>query len=1327
MTRTLNAPPICGVNVARGGNVVMKKWEQKSSMRLNNFLRPTTPQTAWLCSMVDPSNGYTVLHLAALQGHAEVIKMLVDVDTNMLNARDRRGCLPVHLAAWNGHVEAVQVLIDAEPDSVDAVNNAKESPLHLSAQHGHGKVVTALLAKHADARLRNARAETALDIAARLGKANVCRLIICNCPELALQSAAECSSTDSGRSRHVAQVAYPLHAAARHGHIDCLHILCQSGFDLDYVTEEGSALHVAALFGKVEAVKLLLEQGISVETRDSQGRTVLETLREHESEKASDLTQVIQSREGWSECRKLIEGLHYNFTHVARLTASLTEHKSTTSHSCAMTTSNDSCGAYQNVAQCSKYKADSKDVVWRPIPEGSTVRRQCAHSPRHSRNVAVVSSNGIYHPPSLLADVVTLSSDGHEFDGVSTLSLSTTLPDPSEHDSSGQPSPSSSGMATVITNQIPRFPLTSPNNKGRHTSSNRSVNVQPRMGLARASLNSGLKAGCSYQAPHLYDAWCPHRVTGYDNVIPPPHPLMAYDNVPRNLLVYDNAPPPVKPTRARPALQANTFKPEPPSHLERSVDTTEESHDRVSTRSERANSTASVVTFACSTLERSVSPDGVNRTPSGTQSLAHGRAPLALPEDVCGSTSTSIMSTSMSPERCVTSDEKSSWRRSGTGTDENSASDKASSSTVGPSTSTQTTAVCMKFNGTTTDSMKSSVEVSVEAPSSSRERGAIDIDVGDLPSPETTKSRIHEFLCSHEELKKRLSLSPSSSKAQQTKTDALSPSTTDCSDCTLASSCSLPIISQISSTPPSVVSPTRERSQVSKQCSTEDPSLCSVEVRLRTQPIHLDVAAHRGAVFHVKNNHRTSSEGCCHSDMSGFAGRTERLKGSMQRASSNDVGDERQHTSLNESIEWKKINEIMESFGGAICRESVFADQYEPRVAVYLRDRRSQALTLQLSGPQPYQQAQHQAQRFQACGAAATVAAADRCSRRSPTTTAVADWLNVSVGIPNPRAKEIAAILESHGFDNVDHMQSTLDRLAMHEIGLDKSTQHQIGTYLDNYPGQRNASANTFTYVSDWLHSLDLEDYLGHFMNGGLTSMLIVSALDPSSKHLKSLGITSLGHQRRILNSLKEAKIERRQRAAEKVNAAMHDDETDSGQESRSTAQSSSASTQKPHSIIVGGRQTEWRHSSTTLIEDCVSYSAHYLGSMEISNIEGTEDSRRAMIKLKKGIREIAKVPQVLLEISVAGVRVLDATTKQLTVEHEITRIQIVCQDERDLNCFAYISQDGDKHFCHVFCVLTADVATEIIITLGQAFEVCYRIANGTYGGPEPIVINPVS
>lgn len=45
--------------------------------------------------------------------------------------------------------------------------------------------------------------------------------------------------------------------------------------------------------------------------------------------------------------------------------------------------------------------------------------------------------------------------------------------------------------------------------------------------------------------------------------------------------------------------------------------------------------------------------------------------------------------------------------------------------------------------------------------------------------------------------------------------------------------------------------------------------------------------------------------------------------------------------------------------------------------------------------------------------------------------------------------------------------------------------------------------------------------------------------------------------------------------------------------------------------------QNDWRHEPSTLIFDCVSYSAHYLGSMEITNVEGTQDSRRAMVKLK--------------------------------------------------------------------------------------------------------------
>ena len=42
-----------------------------------------------------------------------------------------------------------------------------------------------------------------------------------------------------------------------------------------------------------------------------------------------------------------------------------------------------------------------------------------------------------------------------------------------------------------------------------------------------------------------------------------------------------------------------------------------------------------------------------------------------------------------------------------------------------------------------------------------------------------------------------------------------------------------------------------------------------------------------------------------------------------------------------------------------------------------------------------------------------------------------------------------------------------------------------------------------------------------------------------------------------------------------------------------------------------------WRHEASLLIHGCVSYSCHYLGSVEIKNLEGTTDSKIAIQKLK--------------------------------------------------------------------------------------------------------------
>lgn len=56
-------------------------------------------------------------------------------------------------------------------------------------------------------------------------------------------------------------VAYPLHLAARNGHLDTCQLLIEVGFDVDFVTEQGSALHMAAMYARVPVLEMLLGHG----------------------------------------------------------------------------------------------------------------------------------------------------------------------------------------------------------------------------------------------------------------------------------------------------------------------------------------------------------------------------------------------------------------------------------------------------------------------------------------------------------------------------------------------------------------------------------------------------------------------------------------------------------------------------------------------------------------------------------------------------------------------------------------------------------------------------------------------------------------------------------------------------------------------------------------------------------------------------------------------------------------------------------------------------------------------------------------------------------
>ncbi|XP_073679765.1 ankyrin repeat and SAM domain-containing protein 1A-like [Garra rufa] len=248
------------------------------------------------------STGYTPLHHAALNGHSEVVEVLLRNEA-LTNMADNKGCYPLHLAAWKGDQRIVKLLIHQGPSHpklneqsaldhtefkrcgpfdpyINAKNNDNETPLHCAAQYGHTQVVQLLLEELTDPTMRNNKFETPLDLAALYGRLEVVKLLLSAHPNL----------LSSNTKKHT-----PLHLASRNGHLPVVEVLLAAGVDINYQTEKGSALHEAALFGKTEVVQKLLNTGIDVNIVDSKNLTALDTVRDMPSQKSRQIAALIQA------------------------------------------------------------------------------------------------------------------------------------------------------------------------------------------------------------------------------------------------------------------------------------------------------------------------------------------------------------------------------------------------------------------------------------------------------------------------------------------------------------------------------------------------------------------------------------------------------------------------------------------------------------------------------------------------------------------------------------------------------------------------------------------------------------------------------------------------------------------------------------------------------------------------------------------------------------------------------------------------------------------------------------------------------------------------
>ncbi|XP_015083187.1 ankyrin repeat-containing protein At5g02620-like [Solanum pennellii] len=120
------------------------------------FVRLILAQNPQLAAELD-SRKLSALHIASAKGHLNIVKMLLLVNPEICLACDRDGANPLHLAAIKGRVEVIKELIHVRPRAALGTMINGENILHLCVKHNQIEVLKVLMEIEWDSELLNAK------------------------------------------------------------------------------------------------------------------------------------------------------------------------------------------------------------------------------------------------------------------------------------------------------------------------------------------------------------------------------------------------------------------------------------------------------------------------------------------------------------------------------------------------------------------------------------------------------------------------------------------------------------------------------------------------------------------------------------------------------------------------------------------------------------------------------------------------------------------------------------------------------------------------------------------------------------------------------------------------------------------------------------------------------------------------------------------------------------------------------------------------------------------------------------------------------------------
>ncbi|XP_048250649.1 uncharacterized protein LOC124152553 [Haliotis rufescens] len=260
-------------------------------------------------SLVDELRN-SILHVACLGGHVDIVKYVLSQNVADINSRGRYGRTPLMVAAENGHRQVFDLLVREGAD-VTLVDDGRNNILHVACLGGHVDVVKYVLSqKVTDINSRRQYGRTPLMVAAVKGHRQVFDLLV--------TQGADVTLVDDGRNNilhvaclggHVDMVKYvlsqkivdinsrgkhgrtPLMVAAENGHRQVFDLLVTRGAGVSLVDQlRNNILHVACLGGHVDMAKYIVSQKVTdINSREQCGRTPLMVAAENGHRQVFDL------------------------------------------------------------------------------------------------------------------------------------------------------------------------------------------------------------------------------------------------------------------------------------------------------------------------------------------------------------------------------------------------------------------------------------------------------------------------------------------------------------------------------------------------------------------------------------------------------------------------------------------------------------------------------------------------------------------------------------------------------------------------------------------------------------------------------------------------------------------------------------------------------------------------------------------------------------------------------------------------------------------------------------------------------------------------------